>query len=138
MTRLLALFLAISAFSVACMAYAAHPPFFPVRCFDETGDLAVSVIDHGHTTGLIARVMPVTGDGFSVAPLRFREAGPNLIWRGKAFLLKVATHQPTVPGEFSGFFRGRDDGGNPVILRDLSCTLHNTIFFSSGLFPKPS
>ena len=123
MTRLLALFLAISASFVACMASAGHPPFFPVQCVYDTGDLAVLVIDHGHTPGLIGSVRPATGDNFSVGPLRFREAGPNLIWRGKAFLLRVATHQPTAPGEFSGFFRGRDDDGNPMNLSNLSCTL---------------
>ena len=70
-----------------------------------------------------------TGDTFRVGPLRFRKAGPNLIWRGKTFLLRVATHLPTAPGEFAGRFRGRDDGGNPVILRDLSCTLFNVLPF---------
>ena len=123
MRRLLSLFLAISASFVACMASAGHPPFFPVQCVSDTGDLAVRVTDHGHTPGLIGSVRPATGDTFLVEPLRFREAGLNLIWRGKTFLLRVATHQPTAPGEFAGRFRGRDDGGNPVILRDLSCTL---------------
>ncbi len=123
MRRLLALCLAISASFVACMASAGHPPFFPVQCVYDTGDLAVLVIDHGHTPGLIGSVRPATGDNFSVGPLRFREAGPNFIWRGKTFLLRVATHVPTAPGEFAGRFRGLDDGGNPVILRDLSCTL---------------
>ena len=128
-TKLLALSLAISACFVACMASAGHPPFVPVQCVSDTGDSAVSVIDHVHTPGLIGSVRPATGDNFSVGPLRFREAGPNLIWRGKTFLLRVATHQPTAPGEFSGFFRGRDDDGNPVILRDLSCTLFNALPF---------
>jgi hypothetical protein len=73
--------------------------------------------------GLRGSVRTATGDIFSVGPLRFREAGPNFIWQGKRFLLRVATHVPTAPGEFAGRFRGRDDGGNPVILRDLSCTL---------------
>ena len=124
MTRLLALSLAISACFAVCTASASHPLIIgPVRCFYDTGDLAVAVIDHGHMPGLIGSVRPPTGDNFSVGPLRFREAGPNLIWRGKTFLLRVATHQPTAPGEFAGRFRGRDDGGNPVILRDLSCTL---------------
>ncbi len=122
-TKLLALSLAISACFAVSTASAGHPPFFHVQCVSDTGDSAVSVIDHGHTPGLIGRVRPATGDNFSVGPLRVREAGPNLIWRGKAFLLRVATHQPTAPGEFSGFFRGRDDDGNPVILSNLSCTL---------------
>ncbi len=123
MRRLLSLLLAVSASFVACMASAGHPPFFPVQCVSDTGDSAVAVTDRRHTPGLRGSVRTATGDIFSVGPLRFREAGPNLIWRGKAFLLRVATHQPTAPGEFSGFFRGRDDDGNPVILSNLSCTL---------------
>ena len=126
MTRLLALFLAISASFVACIASAGHPLIIvPVQCFYDTGDLAVLVIGRGHTPGPIGSVWPATGDNFFVepVPVRFREAGPNFIWQGKRFLLRVATHVPTAPGEFAGRFRGRDDGGNPVILRDLSCTL---------------
>ncbi len=123
MTRLLALSLAISACFAVCTASASHPPFVPVQCVSDTGDSAVSVIDFVHTPGRIGRVRTATGDNFSVRPLRFREAGPNFIWQGKRFLLRVATHVPTAPGEFAGRFRGRDDGGNPVILRDLSCTL---------------
>jgi len=125
MRRLLAIFLAISASFVAFMASAGHPPSLPVQCVYDTGDLAVLVIDHSHSGGLIGRVTLATGDGFSVGPLRFREAGSNLIWRGRTFLLRVATHQPTAPGEFSGFFRGRDDDGNRVSLSNLSCTLFN-------------
>ncbi len=128
-TKLLALSLAISACFAVSTASAGHPPFVPVQCVSDTGDSAVSVISHGHTPGLIGNVRPATGDNFSVGPLRFHEAGPNLIWRGKTFLLRVATHQPTAPGEFSGFFRGRDNDGNPVILRDLSCTLFNALPF---------
>jgi hypothetical protein len=91
--------------------------------------MAVQVVDHGHTGGLIGRVRLATGDGLSVWPLRFREAGPNLFWRGKTFMLRVATQQPTAPGEFSGFFRGRDDDGNQVSLSNLSCTLFNNFPF---------
>ena len=128
-TKLLALSLAISACFAVSTASAGHPPFFPVQCVYDTGDLAVLVIDHGHTPGLIGGVRSATGDNFSVGPLRFREAGPNHIWQGKRFLLRVATNVPTARGEFSGRFRGRDDGGNPVILRDLSCTLFNALPF---------
>ena len=130
-TRLLALSLAISACFAVCTASAFHPPFVPVQCFYDTGESAVVVLDQGHggVPSLFGIVNSATGGRFRVAPLRFREAGPNFIWRGKTFLLRVATHVPTAPGEFSGRFRGRDDGGNPVILRDLSCTLFNALSF---------
>ncbi len=123
MTRLLALSLAISACFAVCTASASHPPSVRVQCVSDTGDSAVSVLNFLPTPGLRGSVRTATGDIFSVGPLRFREAGPNFIWQGKRFLLRVATHVPTAPGEFAGRFRGRDDGGNPVILRDLSCTL---------------
>jgi hypothetical protein len=135
MTRLLALCLVISACVTVRTAAASHPPFLPVQCFYDTGERAILVIDFDHHSGvldLIGVVSPATGDAFRVGPLRFREAGPNFIWRGKKFLLRVATHEPTVPGEFSGSFRGRDDGGNPVILRDLSCTLFNVLPFRAA------
>ncbi len=123
MTRLLALSLAISACFAVCTASASHPPFVPVQCFYDTGDLAVGVIFFFPNGRQIGSVNSATGFNFKVEPVRFREAGPNFIWQGKRFLLRVATHVPTAPGEFAGRFRGRDDGGNPVILRDLSCTL---------------
>jgi hypothetical protein len=131
MKKLFALFLVISMSLATSTAFASHPPAVQVQCFDDTGDSAIGVLDRGHGMDLSGSVTTREGDTFRVAPLWFRKAGLNLIWRGRRFLLRVSTSVPTIPGEFAGRFRGRDDSGSPVILRDLSCAVAEFIPFST-------
>ena len=51
------------------------------------------------------------------------DGGPNIIWRGDGFHLKVNIR--TRPGGTSLFpakFNGRDDDGNPILTGNLVCS----------------
>ncbi len=98
------------------------------ECFDDTGDGTIvrvyEILDIRsqvrHLTGWIS--FP-NGEQIQKTPLRFRKAGFNAIWRGNEFFLRVHTNNAESTDLFIGRFRGRDDNGDPIILRSLSCDL---------------
>jgi hypothetical protein len=52
------------------------------------------------------------------------DAGPNIIWRGDGFHLRINTSGR--PGDTSlvpAKFNGRDDDGNPILTGNLVCSL---------------
>jgi hypothetical protein len=98
------------------------------ECFDETGDGAIvrvyEMLDMATGVRRLTGVINFpNGKQIQKSPLRFREAGVNAIWRGNEFLLRVHTNNASSTDLFLGRFRGRDDNGNPIILRSLSCDL---------------
>ena len=98
------------------------------ECLADTGDGTIvrvyEILDITtqlrHLTGVISFR---DGEQVQKTPLRFLEAGSNAVWRGVGFLLHVHTDKIIGAGLFPGRFRGRDDGGKPIILRNLSCDL---------------
>ena len=109
-------------------ALAAREIALRAECFDDTGDgTIVRVYEALEIPSRVQRLTGVitfpNGDQIQKSPLRFREAGVNDIWRGREFLLRVNTHKASTTDLFIGRFRGRDDDGNPIILRSLSCDL---------------
>jgi len=98
------------------------------ECFDDTGDgTSLRVYETLDITSGVRRLIGVisfpNGEQIQRTPLHFWEAGVNAIWRGNEFLLRVHTNNASSSDLFIGRFRGRDDNGNPIILRSLSCDL---------------
>ncbi len=128
MTKLLLRFAIVLTALALPTALAAREIALRAECFDDTGDgtiLAVyELLDiRSGTRTLTGVVNLANGDQVQKTPLHFREAGVNVIWRGNEFLLRVHTNNISSTGLFIGRFRGRDDNGNPIILRGLSCDL---------------
>jgi len=49
------------------------------------------------------------------------DAGPNIMWRGDGFHLKVNTSRDTLL--FPAKFNGLSDDGNPIVIHNLVCSL---------------
>jgi len=98
------------------------------ECFSDTGDETIvrvyEILDITtqlrHFSGVISFA---NGEQIQKTPLRLLEAGPNAVWRGVGFLLRVHTDKAVGSDLFLGRFRGRGDDGEPIILRSLSCDL---------------
>jgi hypothetical protein len=113
--------------SALALAAPAHAREFSLRaqCFDEVGELAVTVIDSGPFAGsiLVGIVHLTDGTEFQREDLRFIETRRLDIWQGEWFLLRVHLDKPVASDRYLGRFRGRDDWGRPVAFRNLSCAL---------------
>ena len=110
-------------------AYASHPPIPPLplfRCTD--GEFFITVVatigpDHGGGFFLMGLVNFDDGDFVEtiavVDDLVRSDSGPNIMWRGDGFHLRVNTSRG--PGPIPGKFNGRDDDGNPILTGNLMC-----------------
>jgi hypothetical protein len=108
-------------------ADASHPPPPPVAdCTD--GEFSVFVLYGRYGGGLEGRVNFDDG-GFveriaAVDRLVLIEGGPNIIWRGDGFHLRVNTSRRSEDTSlFPAKFNGRDDDGNPILTGNLVCRL---------------
>jgi hypothetical protein len=128
MTRMLTLCVFLLAV-LSSPATSVPPDSVPqAQCFNNAGDgttvKVTRIVDRPRPSlRLIGVVNLANGIYFARSSLRLREAGFKVVWQGKDFLLKVHTNRPAGTDQFLGRFRGRDDAGHPVVLRDLSCTL---------------
>ncbi len=128
MTKLLLRFAIVLTTLALSTDLAAREIALRAECFDDTGDgTIVRVYETFDITSRVQRLTGVinfpNGEQIQKSPLRFWEAGVNAIWRGNEFLLRVHTNNASSTDLFIGRFRGRDDNGNPIILRSLSCDL---------------
>ncbi len=112
-------------------ADASHPP--PPLVADCTnGEFSVFVIFHDglHGGGVFFRGSVIFDDGdfveriAAVDRLVLIDGGPNIIWRGDGFHLRVNTSRgPEDTSLFPAKFNGRDDDGNPILTGNLVCRL---------------
>ena len=112
-------------------ADASHPlPPPQAACTD--GEVSVFVLVHdGHHGGgffLEGRVNFDDGDFVEriavVDGLVRIDGGPNIMWRGDGFHLRVNTSgRPGDTSLVSAKFNGRDDDGNPILTGNLVCSL---------------
>ena len=112
-------------------AVAARPPPPPLAvCTD--GEFSVFVIFHDgrYGGGVFFRGAVIFDDGdfveriAAVDRLVFIDGGPNIIWRGDGFHLRVNTSRGSEGTSlFPAKFNGRDDDGNPILTGNLVCSL---------------
>jgi hypothetical protein len=116
---------------VSGSAYASHPlPGPDVSCTDGEFTVSVRLHDgrHGGGTYFEGRVFFVVGDFreiiAAVDDLVRIDTGPNILWRGDGFHLRVNTSKRLDDTSlFPGKFNGRDDDGNPILTGNLVCTV---------------
>ncbi len=111
-------------------AYAAHPPPPPqASCTDGEFSVFVIVHDGRHGGGFFLEGRVNFNDGGFVERIAVVDdlvridSGPNIIWRGDGFHLRVNTSGR--PGDTSlvpAKFNGRDDDGNPILTGNLVCS----------------
>ena len=110
-------------------AHATHPlPPPQVVCADGEFIVSVTLNDgrHGGGRRLEGRVVFVDRDFVEtiawVDGLVRIDGGPNIIWRGDGFHLRVKTgRRPVGTSLFTAKFSGRDDDGNPILTSNLMC-----------------
>jgi hypothetical protein len=112
-------------------AVASHPPPPPLAdCTD--GEFSVFVIFHDgrHGGGIFFGGLVNFDDGdfveriAAVDDLVLIDGGPNIIWRGDGFHLRVNTSRGSEGTSlFPAKFNGRDDDGNPILTGNLVCSL---------------
>ena len=115
---------------VSGTAFATHPPELPLASCTDRQFINVSVtFNDGHHDGvpgfLEGRVTVVDRRGVEVIArvdglLRI-DAGPNIMWRGDGFHLKINTSRDTLL--FPAKFNGLSDDGNPIVIHNLVCSL---------------
>ena len=111
--------------------YARHPSSSQADCRD--GEFFVSVVNDARHDGgplsVLAGSVVFDDDGFFVTIAQVDglvriDAGPNIIWRGDGFHLRVDTsRRPGGTSLFPAKFNGRDDDGNPILTGNLVCRL---------------
>jgi hypothetical protein len=112
-------------------ADASHPPAPPeADCTDGEFSVFVTFHDGRHGGGVFfeGRVNFDDGDFVeriaAVDGLVRIDGGPNIIWRGDGFHLRVNTSRgPEDTSLFPAKFNGRDDDGNPILTGNLVCRL---------------
>jgi hypothetical protein len=111
-------------------AYASHPLPGPVAsCTDGEFTVSVRYHDgrHGGGSFIAGRVFLFDGDSVAIIAavdgLVPSDNGPNIIWRGDGFFLRVNTSKRLDDTSlFPAKFNGRDDDGNPILTGNLVCT----------------
>ena len=114
---------------VSGTAFATHPPP-PLQASCTNGEFTVLVtFNDGRHDGVPAFLegrVRFDDHGFveqiaRVDDLVRIDAGPNIMWRGDGFHLRVNTSRDT--SLFPAKFNGRSDDGNPIVIRNLVCSL---------------
>jgi hypothetical protein len=115
---------------VSGTAFASHPPAPPLATCTDRQFIVVSVTFndgiHDRVPGFLeGRVIIVDRRGVEVIArvdglLRI-DAGPNIMWRGDGFHLKVNTSPDTL--QFPAKFNGLTDDGDPIVIHNLVCSL---------------
>ncbi len=112
-------------------ADASHPPPPALAgCTDGAFSVYVILNDGRHGGGIfIWGGVRFDGPDFveilaRVDDLVLVDGGPNVIWRGDGFHLRVNTSRgPEDTSLFPAKFNGRDDDGNPILTGNLVCSL---------------
>jgi hypothetical protein len=109
-------------------AYATREPPLPETiCTD--GEFFISVVVNRHDgvpPPLLGQVSFFDGDFVEIIArvdgLVRIDGGPNIMWRGDGFHLRLNTSRtPVGTTVFPGDFNGRDDDGNPILTGNLGC-----------------
>ena len=114
---------------VSGTAFATHPPLVPLAsCTNRVFTVLVTFNDglHDGVPGFLEGLVifterPVFEIIARVDDLVRIDAGPNIMWRGDGFHLKVNTSRDTLL--FPAKFNGLSDDGNPIVIHNLVCSL---------------
>ena len=113
---------------VSGIAFATHPPELPLAsCTNRVFTVLVTFNDglHDGVPGFLEGLVifterPAVEIIARVDGLVRIDAGPNIMWRGDGFHLRVNTSRDT--SLFPAKFNGRSDDGNPIVIRNLVCS----------------